>query len=129
MKASTLGARLARSTAAHVAFAFLAMGGWAVFANRGHPPAEALVAGLAQGCVSGLITLSMKKALEAMAARLHGPPALIVPPLTTMAAILGVLVVVHRLAGTPELWATIAVPYAVSSAYAWIYAASLRRRG
>jgi len=37
------------------------------------------------------------------------------------------LVVAHRLAGTHELWSTISIPYAASSAYAWIYTAILVR--
>jgi hypothetical protein len=61
----------ARSTLAHVAFAFFAMGGWAVFA---------------------------------------------------------ILVTAHALAGTPEIAATIAVPFTVSTSYAIIYNWGLWRR-
>jgi hypothetical protein len=124
MKPSAL-AVLARSSAVHVAFAFLAMGGWALFANRAHPAGAMLLAGLVQGAISAAITLALKRALEAMAARLGGAAAFIVPPAITCVVVLAVLVGAHRLAGTPEIWATIAVPYAVSSAYAWIYTASL----
>jgi fructose-specific phosphotransferase system IIC component len=122
---SSAPADLARSSALHVGFACVAMGGWAAFANRTHPLTPMLLAGLIQGLLSGAITLVLKRSLEAMAARLSGPAAFVLPPLATCAAVLAVLLSVHHLAGTPEVWATIAVPYAVSSIYAWIYTASL----
>lgn len=120
-------AGLARSGAVHGAVAFLAMGAWAAFANRGHGPEAMALAGVVQGAISCVITLILKRSLEAMFARLAGPAALIAPPLVTMAVVLAVLVTIHRLAGTPEVWATIAVPYAVSSTYAWIYTLALAR--
>ena len=58
----------ASSTPLHVGFAFLAMGAWATFANRNHPLPDALLAGLVQGAASGLITFTLKKALERMSA-------------------------------------------------------------
>jgi len=39
--------------------------------------------------------------------------------------VLIILLTVHHLAGTPDVWATISVPYAVSSSYAWVYSAML----
>jgi len=39
-------ARLMRSSVVHVAFAFVAMGSWAAFANRAHPMPAPLHAGL-----------------------------------------------------------------------------------
>jgi len=122
----------ARSSATHVAFAFLAMGGWAVFANHTHGLERMAISGLAQGTVSGLLTLGLKRFLEVAAARLPDLAAAILPPAITCAAVLVILLVVHQLAGTPNVWATISVPYAVSSSYAWIYSALLvlgRRRG
>lgn len=124
MKSSAV-ARLARSSLAHAGIAVLAMGAWAAFANRGHPPAQILLAALVQGLLSGAITLLLKRALEAMTQRLSGPAAFILPPTVTCVAVLAVLAGLHRLAGTPEIWTTIAVPYAVSSSYAWIYTAGL----
>ncbi len=115
----------------HVAFAFLAMGGWAVFANRLHGAERALLAGLVQGTLSGLLTLGLKRFLEAAVARLPNLTAAIVPPIATCAGVLALLLAAHRLAGTPNVWATISVPYAVSSSYAWIYSLMLvlaRRR-
>jgi len=124
---SSAVAGLARSGAVHGAVAFLAMGAWAAFANRGHGPEAMALAGVVQGAISCVITLILKRSLEAMFARLAGPAALIVPPLVTMAVVLAVLVTIHRLAGTPEVWTTIAMPYAVSSTYAWIYTLTLAR--
>ena len=111
----------------HVAFAFLAMGGWAVFANRSAGTGHALTAGLVQGALSGAITLGLKRFLEAASARLAGVWAMIVPPTTSCAVILVLLVGAHLLAGTRHIWATISVPYAVSSTYAWVYALMIVR--
>jgi hypothetical protein len=150
---------LAQSTLAHVAFGFLAMSAWAVFANRAHPLPQALLSGLVQGTISGLLTLCLKKFLEWFNAKLlergssdphsanvseqradagltrlsrseasasprretRGPAALILPPLVTATAILIILTTAHTLAGTPEIAATIAVPFTVSTSYAILY--------
>lgn len=120
-------ARLARASWVHVAFAFLAMGGWAVFANRGHGLDHALPPGLIQGAISGAITFFLKRFLEAMSGRLSGPAAFLLPPAISTATILALLYAVHTLAGTPEVWATIAVPFAVSTTYAFIYTALIVR--
>lgn len=110
----------------HLAVAFVAMGGWALFANRAHPWPAMLTAGLVQGSVSALITLGLKRLVEALVRRLRGRLAGIVPPLACAAASVGVLSVIHGLAGTPELLATIAVPVAVSTTYATLYTRALR---
>lgn len=121
---------MATSTVVHVGFGFLAMGAWAVFANRAHPLPQALLAGLVQGLISGTLTLFLKKGLEWMNARFVGVVALIAPPLITASLILAILVGVHTLAGTPEIAATIAVPFAVSTSYAIVYNYGLwRKRG
>lgn len=115
----------------HVAIAALAMGGWAAFANQAHGAVRLMLAGAIQGLLSGAITFFLKRALEAMAVRLPLAVAWLVPPLITCVVVLAVLVAAHTFAGTPEIVRTIAVPYAVSSAYAWIYAFGLftsRRR-
>ena len=119
-------AKLARASAIHVAVAFVAMGGWALYANRAHG-AAAIVPALAQGTLSGAITWVLKRVLEWLAGRLSGWRARVLPPLITASAILAVLVTVHRLIGTPEVAATIAVPWSVSTLYAIVYAATLAR--
>ncbi len=105
------------STVAHVGFGFLAMGAWAVFANRAHPLPQALLAGFVQGLISGTLTLFLKKGLEWMNARLARGAASIVPPLATAVAILAILIGVHTLAGTPEIAATIAFLASDGAAY------------
>jgi hypothetical protein len=112
---------LGRATATHVAFAFIAMGGWAAFANAPKGLYHAAIAGLVQGTLSGLITLGLKRYLESVSLRLPGIWAILLPPASSCAVILVLLLTAHRLAGTPNVWATISVPYAVSSVYAWIY--------
>ncbi len=120
--------RLARSTAVHVAFAFLGMGSWALFVNWGQGAAT-WTAGIGQGVLSGLITLVLKRALEAMSPRFPGVLAHLVPPAVTAAVILAVLTAVHLLIGTPQVARTVAVPWGVSTLYAFVYAAGLARRG
>jgi len=122
------GASVAESKWVHIAFAFLAMGGWAAFANRAHGLAPATLAGLVQGALSALITFVLQAALTAMFQRLSGLAALLAPPTVTCVVVLGVLVSMHRLAGTQEVLQTIALPYAVSSLYAWIFTARLYQR-
>jgi ascorbate-specific PTS system EIIC-type component UlaA len=121
-------AALARSSVVHVAFAFLAMGAWAVFANRAAGMSHALIAGLVQGALSAAITLALKRFLEAASARLPGVWALIVPPTISCAVILALLLAAHILAGTRNILATISLPYAVSSTYAWVYTWAVTRR-
>lgn len=122
--------QVASSTFVHVVFGFIAMGAWAVFANRDHPLPQALLAGLVQGTISGALTLFLKKSLERMSAMFfrgrageggRAAAALIVPPLVTATAIAAVLTTAHTLAGTPEVLATIAVPLTVSTSYAILY--------
>lgn len=117
----------ATSTVAHVGFGFLAMGGWAMFANRAHPLEAMLLAGLVQGTISGLLTLGLKKFLEWLNVRMKGAAALIVPPAITATTILAILFTAHTLAGTPALWATIAVPWMISTSYAILYNLRLSR--
>lgn len=119
-------ASVARATSTHVAFAFLCMGGWALFANRAHG-GDALWPALAQGTLSALITLVLKRSLEAMSRRASGPTAYIAPPFISATTIATVLIVAHSLIGTPEMFATIAVPWSVSTLYAIVYAATLAR--
>jgi hypothetical protein len=109
------------NTAVHVAFGFFIMGGWAMFANRHHPLADAALAGVVQGTISGSLTLVLKKFLEWINARFAGLAALLLPPLVTATSILLILVGAHALAGTPEIAATVAVPFTVSTGYAIIY--------
>ena len=116
-----------RSSAAHMAFGFLLMGGWALFANRAHGLEASWLPALAQGAVSALLTGVIKKAIEWMDGRIGGPLAYIVPPLVTASSILATLFAMHSAIGTPEIAATIAFPWSISTLYAIIYNAGLVR--
>jgi len=126
---STLFARVARSSAVHIAFAFVAMGGWAVFANRAHAMPAPFLAGLVQGGLSASITLFLKRLIEALAARFSGIAALLAPPTIACAVSASLLTLIHTLAGTPEILATIIVPLTVATSYAALYNYSLWRFG
>jgi len=119
--------RLLRSSLVHIAFGFLLMGGWALFANRSHGLAAAWLPAVVQGAISGALTGLLKRALERMDGRVPGLWAWIAPPLATASSILVVLTLVHRVIGTPELVATIAFPWSVSTLYAIVYNAGLVR--
>ena len=123
MKTRAKLANLARATWVHAASAALVMGSWAGFANRAHGVAAILKADLVQAALSAAFTLSLKKSLEALAARFRGVRAYVVPPLICCTVVLALLWTAHALARTPEIWTTIAVPYTASSLYAWVYTA------
>lgn len=118
---------LAGNGAVHVVFAFLAMGGWAVFANRLHPMPRPLVAGLAQGTISAALTLYLKSMVDALAARFSGLAGVVAPPLIACLTSTALLVAIHAASGTPEILRTIAVPLVVSTAYAAAYSYSIFR--
>jgi len=119
--------RVLKSSLVHVAFGFLLMGGWAFFANRAHGWQGAWLPSLVQGTVSGALTGGLKKTLEALDGRLTGALAYVIPPAATAGTILFLLILVHSLIGTPELVATIAFPWSVSTLYAIVYNAGLVR--
>ncbi|MBI5939576.1 MAG: hypothetical protein HY859_04035 [Caulobacterales bacterium] len=119
--------RLLKSSLVHVAVGFLLMGGWAFFANRAHGWQGAWLPAVVQGTISGALTGALKKTLEALDGRLSGALAYLVPPAVTAGSILVLLVLAHSLIGTPELAATIAFPWTVSTLYAVVYNAGLVR--
>ena len=120
-------ARLMRSSIVHVAFAFLAMGSWAAFANRAHPMPAPLQAGLLQGAISATITLVLKRAIEYLASRFSGLTALLAPPVIAGLVSASLLTILHTIGGTPEIAKTIAVPLTVATSYAALYNYSLWR--
>lgn len=120
-------ARLMRSSIVHVGFAFLAMGGWAAFANRAHPMPAPLQAGLLQGAISATITLVLKRCIEYLASRFSGLTALLAPPVIAGLVSASLLTLLHTIGGTPEIAKTIAVPLTVATSYAALYNYSLWR--
>lgn len=118
---------LARSSVVHVLFAFLAMGGWALFANRLHPMPQPLIAGVVQGTLSAALTLCLKSTIDAFSRRFRGTTRFWMPPLLACLASTSILVAVHATAGTPEILKTIAVPLLVSTSYAVAYNYSISR--
>lgn len=119
--------RLAQSSAVHIGIAFLAMGGWAVFANRAHPWPQPLIAGVVQGALSGAITFVLKRMIERLASSFSGLAALVLPPLIAVGLSIAVLSSIHALAGTPEILATMALPVSVTAIYSTLYAYALWR--
>ena len=124
---SGLVARLGRSSAVHVAFAFVAMGSWALFANRAYPLPRMLLAGLVQGALSGCLTLLLKRVVERLPAIFSGPLRLVAPPVIALLGSATLLVTFHILSGTPEILKTIAVPLLVSTSYAALYNYSISK--
>lgn len=120
-------ARLMQSSIVHVAFAFIAMGSWAAFANRAHPMPAPLIAGLIQGTLSAIITLVLKRGIEYLARRFTGLTALLAPPVIAGLVSASVLTIIHTIGGTPEIGRTIAVPLTVATSYAALYNFSLWR--
>ncbi len=116
-----------RSSAVHMAVAFLAMGSWAAVANMAHPMPRPLIAGLVQGLLSALITLFLKRMLEALSKRWPGRAGLWLPPLAAACVSVSLLGSIHWLAGTPEILRTISVPLSVTTLYAVTYTLALRR--
>lgn len=123
----SIARRLAKSTFVHMGVAFLAMGGWAAFANRAHPMPSPLLAGIVQGSLSATITLVLKRMVEGIARRFSGIASLVLPPLIAITLSLGILGAIHTAAGTPEILATIALPMSVTALYSTIYALALWR--
>lgn len=111
----------------HVVFAFIAMGSWAFFANSSHAMPKPAVAALVQGTLSACITLFMKRTLDLLSAQWLGAKSLYLPPLLVCGASLGLLVLLHILAETPEPLRTIALPFAIATTYAISYNLALWR--
>ncbi len=101
--------------------AFLAMGGWALYANSAHPMPKPILAGLVQGALSGAITYALKRTLDALRVRMTRRLGWWLPPVITLSCSLCLLFGAHWVAGTPEILRTISVPYSVAALYAITY--------
>ena len=112
---------LLKSTPVHVAFAFAAMGSWAIYANAGHPMPKPVVAGLVQGTISAGLTLFLKRSVDWMRPKFPRMAGYVAPAMIASLASAVLLVTAHQLAGTPEIAKTIAVPLTVSALYIITY--------
>ena len=118
---------LLQSKAVHGAGGFVLMGGWAVFANRAHEMPAPLIAGLVQGLLTATITLFLKRIIEGIFHRTAGWQRFVLPPVAACLISIALLTVIHSIAGTPALLATISVPITVSTLYAFFYTLTLSR--
>lgn len=82
---------------------------------------QPLSAGLVQGMLFALLMVIQKSAIDVLAKRFPGSVALWAPPLITGLGSAAVLILVHRLGGTPRIAQTITLPLIVSTSYATIY--------
>ncbi|EJT06636.1 hypothetical protein [Rhizobium sp. CCGE 510] len=115
-----------RSGVVHVLVAFMAMGSWAVFANRAYAMPSPLYAGLVQGTISSCLTLFLKTVIDWLSTRFSsGSVRFWAPPLTACVGSASILVAIHAVTGTPEILKTIAFRLLVSTSYAAIYNYSL----
>jgi hypothetical protein len=120
--------RWAGSGIVHVLFAFLALGGWAVFANRGHAMPQPIYSGLLQGILSACLTLFLKTVIDVLSMRFTGVTRFWAPPVIACLGSASLLTALHALIGTPEIARTVAVPLMVSTSYASIYNYSISRK-
>ena len=118
----------ARSSLVHAAFAFAAMGSWAMFANREHGVAAMLVGGAVQGALSACITLCLKHIIENLVLMFAGWLSRIMPVIICFLLSLFLLSAIHILMGTPEVLTTIAIPLSVSTLYAAAYSQAIFRQ-
>lgn len=108
--------------------AFVLYGGWAVFANWSHGLRAGLLADLAQGSMSflstALLTTGIEKIFAGMSAGALRYLAAATIPITLT---LLLMAIVHRLAGTPEIAATMAPSILIGYLFSFAYAGGLAR--
>jgi len=104
--------------------AFICWGGWAFYVNRPAGLATGLTSGLAQGTVSMLMTFVMIQTVTGISRRLTSRYLqLTLPTLITVGSAAALLVLVHSLVGTPNIFWTIlpglsgAVPFCFYTSY------------
>ena len=104
--------------------AFGLWGGWAFYVNRPSGLATGFTSGVAQGTVSMLMTFVMIQAVTGIFRRLTSRYLqLTLPTLITVGSAAGLLVLVHSLVGTPNIFWTIlpglsgAVPFCLYTSY------------
>ena len=115
---------VARHRLTHIAFAFCVLGGWAVWANRAHAMPAPLIAGLVQGLISATITIALQRLITATYGATHSPLATIgAAACFSLVTISGI----HWLSGTPEILATIILPWLVGVSYIILFTLGLHK--
>ncbi|MDD9300967.1 MAG: hypothetical protein HUK40_00940 [Desulfobacter sp.] len=104
--------------------AFICWGGWAFFINYSAGVVTGLISGLTQGTVSMIMTLVMIKIVTGMFHLIaNHMMQLVMPTLFTVGGAAGLLVLMHSLVGTPNIFWTIlpglsgAVPFCFYTSY------------
>lgn len=98
--------------------AFLLWGGWAFYVNEGAGFAVGLASGVVQGAASFVITLLMVRSVTYLYGHLTGRLLRLALPATITVATTGaMLVVIHRMVGTPHIIATIGPALMVGLAF------------
>ena len=88
--------------------AFILWGGWAFWINREFGESTQIVSALTQGTASFLITLVMVRIVSWVYNRTgHGVIGLFLSPVITVFFTGSLLVMVHRIVGTPEIVKTV----------------------
>ena len=88
--------------------AFMLWGGWAYFVNNTHSNYTGVISGLAQGTASFVITLFMVHFVTYLYPKFKHPVSkLLLPAITTVSFTCFCLVLIHTLAGTPNILYTI----------------------
>ncbi|WP_107496320.1 hypothetical protein [Thalassobius sp. I31.1] len=100
------------------------MGGWAAWSNSDFPMPTPLIAGLAQGGLTGVITFLMHRVISRV---FTASTCWLCAAIAGMATSASFLICGHLIAATPAFWQTIALPFSVASAYALSFAYSLRK--
>lgn len=109
--------------------AFIAYGGWAVYANYRHGLATSLVSALTQGIISFLVTAFMTLILEAIFYRFAaGALRIVVTAVGAQAAVALVTFTIHYVVGTPEIIVTMTPSFIVSSIYCVVYTTGMHIR-
>lgn len=112
---------IAGHSVTHVLFAFLGMGGWAVFSNRLHPMPEPVIAGAVQGTLSATLTLILKSIVDRLAARFSTAARFWAPPSIAISVSACCLIGIHAVAGTPEILPTVSLPLMIAASYVAVY--------
>ena len=126
---STRTRAIARVTLMSVGAAAL-YGGWAIYANWAHGLEIAGRAGITQAAFSATTTAAMSSLMEALFDRHRHRPVWTRLVLSAgVPSVIGValLLAVHALVGTPELFLTILPSACIGSVYSLVYSANLVR--